>query len=115
MKDIRIAIDGIVAAESVAQPFSTCLEELDAYVDDDFSLVDFSLSSPILESFLLDEDLTTLLVEVEEKPKDSLDVAVLLPPIFDVQKTKNKIHTTIIKNKLSKTVMNDELMKPLFS
>ena len=62
-----VALDG---ADSVASSFSTCLEELDALVEDDFSfedfsVVDFSLSSSLFESFLLDEDLTTLLVEDE--------------------------------------------------
>ena len=50
--------------------FTTCLEELDALVEDDFSfedfsVLDFSLSSSLFESFLLDEDLTTLLVDDE--------------------------------------------------
>ena len=65
-----VALDGVVSADSVASSFTTCLEELDALVEDDFSfedfsVVDFSLSSSLFESFLLDEDLTTLLVEDE--------------------------------------------------
>ena len=65
-----VALDGVVSADSVASSFSTCLEELDALVEDDFSfedfsVVDFSLSSSLFEFFSLDEDLTTLLVDDE--------------------------------------------------